>query len=74
MTEMDKPNCLKCKHYHSTYDPARPRGCRVYGFKSMTMPTILVKNESGDDCKAFEMRKHFEKEENKFDFNRKDYW
>jgi len=40
----------------------------------MTMPTILVKNESGDDCKAYEMRKHFEKEEDKFDFNRKDYW
>ncbi|PIP91575.1 MAG: hypothetical protein COW01_07550 [Bdellovibrionales bacterium CG12_big_fil_rev_8_21_14_0_65_38_15] len=71
---MDKPNCLKCKHYQSTYEPTRPRGCRVYGFKSIMMPSMLVKNESGEECKAFELRDHLQKEENKFDFNRKDYW
>lgn len=51
-----------------------PRGCRIYGFKSMTMPSILVKNETGSECKGFELRKHLEKKENKFDFNREDYW
>jgi len=38
------------------------------------MPSMLVKNESGEECKAFELRDHLQKEENKFDFNRKDYW
>lgn len=71
---MERPNCLKCKHYHSTYDAKSPRGCRIYGFKSMSMPSIMVKNETGKDCQAYDMRKHFDKNAGKLDLNRDDLW
>lgn len=53
---MEKPACLKCKHYFTTYDPQRPRGCRKFGFQSAKMPSMLVKAETGRDCMAFETR------------------
>ena len=55
-------NCLKCKHYFSTYDPLTPRGCNLYGFRSKDFPSTVVKKESGSECQAFEQRKRVEKE------------
>ncbi len=51
---MDKRiNCFECQHYFVTWDASAPRGCRLFGFKSMQMPAIVVKNSSGRACEAF---------------------
>lgn len=42
----------------STYDPQMPRGCRYFKIYSREFPSVVVKRESGDDCMAFEERKH----------------
>ncbi|MDC1174423.1 hypothetical protein OAT67_03460 [Bacteriovoracaceae bacterium] len=49
----ERPNCLKCKHYYSTYDERSPRGCRFYGFVSASFPTQVVKRETGSECMAY---------------------
>ncbi len=46
-------NCMRCKHYFITWDPKQPRGCRYFGFKSKRLPSIIVKQSSGEDCKVF---------------------
>ena len=48
------PNCLKCRHFHVTWDPAFPRGCRVFGIKSKRMPSLVVKENTGHHCPSFE--------------------
>lgn len=47
-------NCLKCRHYFVTWDPLRPRGCRLYGFKTQLMPSQLVYQATGAPCPSFE--------------------
>ena len=56
-----KVNCLRCKYYYNTWDANLPRGCKVYGFKSMQMPSALVNQETKQGCMAFEEREHFKK-------------
>lgn len=52
--EFERIACMKCKHYHVTFDPSSPRGCKLYGFKSSVMPYVLVKQSTGKDCTSFE--------------------
>ncbi|TVQ17641.1 MAG: hypothetical protein EA382_18570 [Spirochaetaceae bacterium] len=47
------PNCLKCEHFHVTWDPKFPRGCRVFGVKSPRMPSLVVFESTGRHCPAF---------------------
>lgn len=49
--------CMKCVHYQVTFDPQAPRGCKLYHFKSATMPYILVKQSTGHDCTSFEEKR-----------------
>ncbi len=49
-------SCLKCIHYHSTYDPYSPRGCKKFKFKSKRFPSDLIKEETGEDCHYFETK------------------
>lgn len=70
--------CLRCKHYYTTFDPTAPRGCRLYQFKSTQIPAVLVKQESGQDCQGFQKRVSMD-EKNKsekggIDFNDPKYW
>lgn len=79
MSDFTRIACMKCKHYHVTFDPASPRGCRLYGFKSSLMPYVLVKQSTGKDCAAFEEKKKVggsDEEDNggKKDFNDPKYW
>ncbi len=50
-------NCLRCMHYFITYDVARPRGCRAYGFKARQMPDRVVAESSGQPCRLFSPRR-----------------
>jgi hypothetical protein len=69
--------CMRCKHYQVTFDVNAPRGCKLFNFKSTTMPYILVKQSTGHDCNSFEEKKKQGQEENKVektDFNDPKYW
>jgi len=52
-----KVNCIKCEYYYVTWDPARPRGCKFFGFKSYVMPSLVVFKSSGKDCEAYKVKK-----------------
>ncbi len=49
----DKVTCRRCQHYFITWEPKTPHGCRVMGFKSQLLPSIVVKKDSGVPCQAF---------------------
>lgn len=67
----DPVQCLRCIHYYSTHDPALPRGCKLYGFKTQNIPAIVVKKETGSDCLGFELRKT---KPEKTSYHDKKYW
>jgi hypothetical protein len=46
-------NCLKCKYYLVTWDARYPRGCKLFGFKGTTMPSITVYRSTGAACQNF---------------------
>lgn len=56
MTEQERKNCMKCRHYYVTWDPGAPRGCRAFGFKSQAMPSQVVLASSGKPCLNFEAK------------------
>lgn len=48
------PNCLACRHFIVTWEPAYPRGCEVFGIKSRNLPSAEVFAATGLHCPAFE--------------------
>lgn len=66
-------NCNKCKHYYITFKPATPMGCRAFGIESKAMPSRVIKQESGEDCKGFEAKKNLS-EDKKLDLNDDKLW
>lgn len=53
---MQRVNCIKCKHFFVTYEPQRPYGCKIYGFKGPQMPSMTVFQSSGIQCQLFEQK------------------
>ena len=53
---MQRVNCIKCKHFFVTYEPQRPYGCKIYGFKGPQMPSLTVFQSSGMQCQLFEQK------------------
>ncbi|MEZ4330604.1 MAG: uracil-DNA glycosylase [Myxococcota bacterium] len=51
-----RPDCLHCVHYFVTWEPAKPRGCRAYAFKSEDLPSDVVFESSGEPCRLFERK------------------
>lgn len=78
MEENTRIQCMRCKHYHVTFDPTAPRGCKLYQFKSALMPHVLVKQSTGKECTSFEERPKRNGDDNegsgKKDFNDPKYW
>ena len=64
--------CLQCKHYYVTWDQNHPHGCRAYHFKSPTIPSQLVKRESGQDCMLYSPRPTIKA--SKIDLNDENNW
>jgi len=52
-----KIDCFRCRHFYVTWDPAAPRGCRAFGFKTPQIPSIVVRQNSGAPCQLFEPKK-----------------
>ncbi len=51
-------DCRHCRHYFVTWEPERPHGCRIMGFKSRTMPSLVVYRNSGEICRAYHLKAH----------------
>ena len=49
----EKVNCYKCVYYYVTWDASFPRGCKFYNFKTLNIPSILVKQSTGQSCDKF---------------------
>lgn len=47
-------DCFKCKHFYVTWDEAKPKGCRAFGFKTNRLPSVVVFESSGEPCMKFE--------------------
>jgi hypothetical protein len=43
-------DCRRCKHYYITWDTHFPHGCRLFGFKSKTLPSMTVREATGAPC------------------------
>jgi hypothetical protein len=52
----NRVNCYQCKHFYVTWDPRFPKGCRAFGFKTVTMPSMTVFQSSGRPCMKFEQK------------------
>jgi hypothetical protein len=49
-------NCIRCKYYYVTWDTRFPRGCSLFDFKSASMPSIIVMQSTGAQCKNFTLK------------------
>jgi len=56
-----KINCLKCVHYHVTWDPGFPNGCRAMKFKSKEIPSAMVLKNTGHECLLFALKSRNQK-------------
>lgn len=52
-TPKERPNCMACRHFYVTHEPAFPYGCRALGFKSAQYPAVTVFASSGMHCQLF---------------------
>jgi hypothetical protein len=50
------PDCLKCRHFKVTWDPAFPRGCEIFGIKGKNLPSVAVFRATGRHCPSFSQR------------------
>ncbi|MDC0933085.1 uracil-DNA glycosylase [Arcobacteraceae bacterium] len=49
--------CQRCTQYYVTWEKSKPHGCRAYGFKSLSLPSVVVKQSSGSDCNFYEVKR-----------------
>ncbi|MEN6411244.1 MAG: hypothetical protein ABFC84_00590 [Veillonellales bacterium] len=49
----EKVKCIKCQYHYITWDRDFPHGCKVLGFKSRKIPSLVVRESSGQECLAF---------------------
>ena len=46
-------SCFQCVHFAITWEPRAPRACKLFGFKTMQMPSAVVLQSSGSPCGGF---------------------
>nr|NJM03170.1 uracil-DNA glycosylase [Desulfobacula sp.] len=50
MSKSERRNCFKCQFFYITWDPQHPNGCRAMGFKTKSLPSVVVFQSSGKPC------------------------
>ena len=50
------PDCLRCKHFKVTWEPAFPRSCLLFGIKCRNLPSVEVFLSAGKHCFAFQAK------------------
>ncbi len=58
----EKADCFRCIYFAVTWDPAFPKACKLYGFRSAYLPSLAVLKSSGVPCMGF-IRKEIPKAE-----------
>lgn len=54
---MDAPiDCTRCRQFLVTWRPETPRGCRLYGFEGLRLPSLVVLEATGEPCLGFDPR------------------
>lgn len=57
MADTTRIDCMKCSYFYVTWDPKFPKGCKAFGFKTQTMPSLTVLSSSGSPCLKYEPKK-----------------
>ena len=47
------PDCWKCRHFATSWDPKLPYLCRLMGFKSKSLPGLEVLRADGKACQGY---------------------
>ena len=50
------PDCLRCRHFKVTWEPAFPRACQLFGVKCRNLPSMEVFLSTGKHCFAFQVK------------------
>jgi len=50
------PNCLQCRFFKVSWDPAFPRSCTVFGIKCKNLPSMEVFLSTGKHCFTFKLK------------------
>jgi hypothetical protein len=50
------PDCLRCRHFRITWEPAFPRSCTLFGVKCRNLPSMEIFLSTGKHCFAFYAR------------------
>jgi hypothetical protein len=49
-------NCYECVHFYVTWEPKFPRACKIFGFKTSSLPSVSVYETTGEVCLAYEKK------------------
>ena len=52
-------NCMQCVHFYVTWEKKFPKACKIYDFKTKTLPSAAVYEITGVQCLAFERKAAF---------------
>ncbi|MCL2099085.1 MAG: uracil-DNA glycosylase [Oscillospiraceae bacterium] len=50
------PDCFKCIYFYLTWETKTPRSCRLYGFKTASMPSVVFYETTGVKCIGFKKK------------------
>ena len=54
MSDIQKgPDCWACRHLVITWDKRMPYGCKLFGFRSKSLPSLEVLRIDGRHCGGF---------------------
>jgi hypothetical protein len=54
--QKEKIDCFNCVHFAVTWEPNHPRSCKLFGFKTVQLPSIAVEKSSGEPCGGFQRK------------------
>ena len=52
----NKPDCFKCIYFTLTWEKKTPRSCKLYGFKTASMPSVVFRDTTGHECVGFKRK------------------
>ena len=53
----EKIDCFQCEHFNITWESKTPRACKLYGFKTASMPSVVFYNTTGSQCVGFKKKR-----------------
>jgi hypothetical protein len=56
MQKKTRIDCRRCTNFHITWDEHFPFGCKLFEFKSRSIPSQSVQDATGGPCEHFKER------------------